>query len=1262
MDIEPVVFSGRIRIEKDVNLGGAKVQLVDEETEEVIAADITDEHGHYRLTFSAEEHMEFLKRQPEVTVRVIDKHETVLVKRESIEWDLGDVFDDELEVPGKLGGTFTPVGQLPGIKEGPMFEPAAMEAVDEAIAMFAPRGERTFLIYANAARCPNPPIFNHENIMGQAHGTLRGNERARRQLVETLEIHAQQRIDGQPSVLEKSLFKEIHQPFGREGVRHEQMAFSKTLSFEGSVALTPKPFPDGEVPCFVPDERFSLVASAAVYAADDAGHAARLIGGLEHGLCGLNESNMVLDAARTALATGETKHLKGVLDHFVRECGPDDGPVGGPGIGRPPGDCSPPFPKRPPVDFCPPTPHCLGELADALPYFLSKKSYEITGVSPDDACAGEMITLTGHNFGSGGGRVCFSSDRGLLSPGICVSARTWSDTRVTVEVPPNADGGYVSLQIKDSTANICGNVIPVFRKGNDFRFDGGNPTLRLYVDGSLSDACVTPGERVTIRWGAMPQDASVDVIVKRGSSTLINWNNQNNSGSQRWNVPNVSAPTDLTVTATAQASCGMVSESSTVHISRKPNLAIDGIEVTQAIQYYQAGQHLTNANDQGPDNSVTLVANKAAWVRVYLRSGLPASFNAGQLGGVSGTLQVERIRRGSVVSSTTLSPVNPGGAVTAQANPGYAAERGSINASLNFVIPANMMRNLVRLTLDVSTSGPCWPQSVSDTLDVQVGLRQRMRIAGIMVGYNGTNPNTTPVSQLTLAAPTVTNLQNTAALAYRMFPVAASQAGDFRNIGTITLNQPLTDAPNCAGCCSTRWVQLNNQIAAQQAADGNRAGWLYYGLLANGIPMGPIVGCNSSGVSSGSAGAQVTMAHEIGHDLGLAHAPCGGVGNSADNNYPAYEPYDPANSAQGRIGEYGLNIGSGNVFNPNTRDVMGYCGTNWVSLYHHSQLLNAGNLNVTNVPTASMALMDREAIEPRPSIVLVGSVEGGEKVKVDHVLRVTTRPDPGDGYQTDMVAELRDEDGEVISSGVVYAFDSLQHREGCVDAPGSGSEVRGIRAYIPDVGQAGASLVIRRDEEILWERKAPASEPRVEISALDIDEDQLHLSWDVDTVSEYPSDIMVRWSPGGEEWTVLASGLTGNEAELDIRHLPQKEVIFQVLVSDGFYTRTVNSGKIEVPDREPRVAIVSPGAELPVDAPVLHLACFVDRELGEDDTCVWYLDDEQVGSGTEVWMSVPEVGEHRLRVDVQMDDDRVSEQQRLSVIDPSREDSIAQKS
>src|SRR5829696_7692637 len=47
---------------------------------------------------------------------------------------------------------------------------------------------------------------------------------------------------------------------------------------------------------------------------------------------------------------------------------------------------------------------------------------------------------------------------------------------------------------------------------------------------------------------------------------------------------------------------------------------IQGVEVTQAIQHYESARHLTDPADRQPDNAVTLIAGKPAWVRVYVRS------------------------------------------------------------------------------------------------------------------------------------------------------------------------------------------------------------------------------------------------------------------------------------------------------------------------------------------------------------------------------------------------------------------------------------------------------------------------------------------------------------------------------------------------------------------------------------------------------------------------------------------------------------------
>lgn len=99
-------------------------------------------------------------------------------------------------------------------------------------------------------------------------------------------------------------------------------------------------------------------------------------------------------------------------------------------------------------------------------------------------------------------------------------------------------------------------------------------------------------------------------------------------------------------------------------------LYVEGVEVTQAIQYYNSAAHLTDPADRAPNNSVTLISGKPAWVRVYVRSLL-----LNELTGVTGTLEVRRQELFAFYTTLgTLTP-QPPGTVSALRNPDYATER-----------------------------------------------------------------------------------------------------------------------------------------------------------------------------------------------------------------------------------------------------------------------------------------------------------------------------------------------------------------------------------------------------------------------------------------------------------------------------------------------------------------------------------------------------------------------------------------------------------
>ena len=75
------------------------------------------------------------------------------------------------------------------------------------------------------------------------------------------------------------------------------------------------------------------------------------------------------------------------------------------------------------------------------------------------------------------------------------------------------------------------------------------------------------------------------------------------------------------------------------------------------------------------------------------------------------------------------------------------------------------------------------------------------------------------------------------------------------------------------------------------------------------------------------------LAHEVGHNLNLRHAPCGGaLGTDPDFPYP-----------NGSIGMWGYDFRDGSVLSPqHIRDVMGYCyrgGTAWLSDYYYEKVI-----------------------------------------------------------------------------------------------------------------------------------------------------------------------------------------------------------------------------------------------------------------------------------------------------------------------------------
>lgn len=692
---------------------------------------------------------------------------------------------------------------------------------------------------------------------------------------------------------------------------------------------------------------------------------------------------------------------------------------------------------------------------------------------------------------------------------------------------------------------------------------------------------------------------------------------------------------------------------------RISGLHIDGVEVTQAIQYRSADQHLTDPADRGPDNSIRLVADKAARVRVYVRN-FPAP-----VAGIIGSVTVQRMRYGVWVDAGALMQLGPA-SVTAERAPNYAAERGSMASSLNFLVPAATMRGHLRLKVQVRVPGTS--QTSEEIVDIDASLLQTLKIRGIPVRYLGPDANG---NQIDLPAPTLADFQATAATTLRMYPV--SQTPDISLAGTFTWSQPLLGAI-VNGQCPQSWNNLLFWLGIARVVDGNRSDSLYYGMFPVGIPIGGAAGCGGGGanVGSGARGDGMTMAHELGHVLGLAHGPCGlGTGDMGDPNYPAYEPYDTPANRRASIGEYGCDVTNGTIYPPsNARDFMSYCGPRWISLYHMQRLINHERLNPTWVSSGRESLppyLDEQyhgpsvfdlpyppppwvgrqvhvVREPDPvRLIAITGMLHEDRIEIRSVLRLETGPTVNGERIPGAFVELLDANYSVLQRVPLRSM-ATQANCGCGCGGGGDEPPTGlVQALLPDTDEATIIRVVVNDNEI-WSRQATSEPPTISDVAAVVDGEQLYVSWQTLASDAYPIERMVRWSgDDGQRWQALAVNLEEDAVAVATSAVSSGPILVQVIVSDGFYSVTSEPIAVDIPQRPPTAAILWPAADATVrtDEPVRlwGIATASNGSALSAEDMRWYLDGEAVGAGPEVWATLADFdGEHEAKLRVREGD------------------------
>lgn len=297
-------------------------------------------------------------------------------------------------------------------------------------------------------------------------------------------------------------------------------------------------------------------------------------------------------------------------------------------------------------------------------------------------------------------------------------------------------------------------------------------------------------------------------------------------------------------------------------------------------------------------------------------------------------------------------------------------DEGRLDRSFNGVVPGRVLQPGVELVVELDPDGvvPAVPGS-----DRRVPAEGRLRLDVVTV----------PPMALTVV-PVVHSADSEAVLTWVDGMSETSPGMEFVRailpIGELelTIHEPYHTTMDLT--TGSGWLRLLREISVLRLTERRRD---YYYAVVAAPPGTPLEGTAYIGrpVSVGVPDLD-TFAHELGHNMGLRHAPCGVIVNP-DRDYP-YE--------DGSIGVFGYETRGGKtqmVDPAEYRDLMTYCDPTWISDYHFIKAMEFRREH------ESLVL---RSVDPEPTLLLWGNAGAGDLLlEPAFVVDAPPKPPTGEG-------------------------------------------------------------------------------------------------------------------------------------------------------------------------------------------------------------------------------------------------------------------------